>query len=90
MIYFVLNGIVSAESKIKRFNFPKVFACLRLDMLRDRYEKIPPSSLRIRAGIVSIGAHIGVYQAFAKYTGRRSCVRFWPDNQLLFKRYQTS
>lgn len=86
LIYFVLNGMVSVESRIKHFTFPKVYLRVwRLDMLRDRYEKDTTRLFEriIKPGmtVVDVGAHIGYFtRLFAKYTGPTGRVyAFEPD-----------
>lgn len=75
-IYFLLNGSVALESKIKRFTLPEVYLrAWKLDMLHGRYEKSTTELFKqiIRPGmaIVDIGAHVGYFtRLFSKRTGR--------------------
>lgn len=86
LVYFVLNGVVSLESRIKRFTFPDVYLRVwKLDMLRGRYEKSTTLFFKkiIQPGmtVIDIGAHIGYFtRLFAAAVGPSGHVyAFEPD-----------
>lgn len=94
-IYYVLNGIVSAEARMRKFYFPAVYLRhWKLDMMRGKYEKSTRDLFYkiIKPGmvVIDVGAHIGYYtRIFAKLVGASGAVyAFEPDdlnNSLLLK-----
>lgn len=77
VIYFFLEGVVTLESRLKRFALPSVYLrAWKLDMLRGRYEKSTTELFKkiIKPGmiIIDIGAHIGYFTRLFSYLTKSS------------------
>lgn len=95
VIYFVLDGVVTIESKFKRFTLPSVYLrAWKLDMLRGRYEKSTTELFKkiIKPGmiIVDIGAHVGyftrLFSRLTKSSGHVYAFEADPSNFALLKK----